>query len=376
MQTLSGLWPLTFIISLYAFVFFIQFRISERGITSGLTLRSSYISRSLTLGVTAFSDSRIAILIPITLKGRDGTIPFTFDPQSNDIEPYKALPRARTVLITFPLKGVGQSKRLLELYWKAHIDTELKRNWIQLGSTGIYKNDGWSAWDSPYDKTNDRAVAEDELLECMRNRACVLNLVGLYGGQRQLRHWLPRVARTKEDAAGKGALHMIHGRDVSRAIIAAHLKLVEEYAAPLKAPTPDSDSPFPYLTADNQAPTTAAATAAPTGIPLPNTLGGHRFPVTDLHCYDWWDLFMQFGQYARQRAIDGETAVEVLKGAKPEELLYEKWVLELIDEKGIRALPRDKTGEGLGRLVDGRAFWAVAEARPLEGRADRRPNED
>lgn len=184
------------------------------------------------------------------------------------------------------------------------------------------------------------------------------------------------MARSKEDAAAKGAVHMIHGRDVSRAIIATHFKLVEEYAAPLKAPTPDADSPFLFLTADNLAPTTAAATTSPTGIALPNTLGGHRFPITDLHCYDWWDLFMQFGQYARQRALNGETKAEVLKGAKPEELLYEKWVLELMDERGVKALPRDKTGEGLGRLVDGRAFWAVAGARPLEGRADRRTNED
>ena len=210
----------------------------------------------------------------------------------------------------------------------------------------------------------------------MGNRACVLNLAGLYGGERQLRHWLPRVARSKEDAAGKGAVHMIHGRDVSRAIIAAHFKLGEEYTPPSKTPSSDSDSPFPYLTAINQGLTTAAATASSSGIALPATLGCHRFPITDLHCYDWWDLFIQFGQYARQRAIDGETKVEVLKGTKPEELLYEKWVLELMDEKGIRALPRDKTGEGLGRLVDGRAFWAVAGARPLEGRADRRTNED
>ncbi len=65
---------------------------------------------------------------------------------------------------------------------------------------------------------------------------------------------------------------------------------------------------------------------------------------------------MQFGQYARQRAIDGEIRAEILRGAKPEDLLYEKWVLELMDERGIRALPRDKTEEGLGRLVDGRAF--------------------
>ncbi len=219
-------------------------------------------------------------------------------------------------------------------------------------------------------------IAEDELLACMGPRACVLNLAGLYGGQRQLRHWLPRVARSKQDAAAKGAVHMVHGRDVSRAIIAAHLKLVDEYKPPREAPSSNAEPPFNYLKVDHQSPATLTEPASSTDIALPKTLGGHRFPITDLHCYDWWDLFMQFGQYARQRAIDGETKVEVLRGTKPEELLYEKWVLELMDENGIKALPRDKTGEGLGRLVDGRAFWAVAGARPLEGRADRRTNED
>lgn len=264
---------------------------------------------------------------------------------------------------------------LLELYWKAHIDTELKRNWLQLGSTGIYKNEGWSAWDSPHDKTTERAIAEDELLTCMGPRACVLNLAGLYGGERQLRHWLPRVARSKEDVAAKASVHMVHGRDVSRAILAAHFKLVDEYSPPRQAPASDADIPVAYLGADNIDPSTAVE-ATLSGIALPKTLGGHRFPITDLHCYDWWDLFMQFGEYARQRAVTGETKAEILRGVKPEELLYEKWVLELMDERGIRALPRDKTGEGLGRLVDARAFWAVAGARPLEGRADRRTNED
>ncbi len=160
------------------------------------------------------------------------------------MEPYSTLPGARTVLITFPLKGPGQSKLLLQLYWIAHKDMELKRNWLQLGSTGLYKNEGWSSWDSPYDKTTDRAIAEDELLECMGYRACVLNLAGLYGGERQLRHWLPRVARSKEDAAAKGAVHMIHGRDVSRAILAAHFKLVDEYRPPHQAPASDAESPF------------------------------------------------------------------------------------------------------------------------------------
>ena len=143
---------------------------------------------------------------------------------------------------------------------------------------------------------------------------------------------------------------MIHGRDVGRAVIAVHYNLIEEYTPPSQ---------------DINLVTSATRTASK-GPDLPTHLGGHRFPITDLHCYDWWDLFMQFGSYARARAIAGETKAEVLKGVKPEELLYEKWVLELMEEKGVRALPRDNN-PALGRLVDGRAFWTVAGGEAVGG---------
>lgn len=68
--------------------------------------------------------------------GHDNTLKFTFDPQSSDSQPFRALPNAHTVLITFPIYGTGGSKRLLELYKDTHPDA--KAHFIQLGSTGIY----------------------------------------------------------------------------------------------------------------------------------------------------------------------------------------------------------------------------------------------
>lgn len=70
---------------------------------------------------------------------------------------------------------------------------------------------------SGYDKANARAVAEDELLGL---GGCVLNLSGLWGGERHPRNWIGRVAGTKEMLRGKGSLHMIHGVDVARAVVA------------------------------------------------------------------------------------------------------------------------------------------------------------
>jgi hypothetical protein len=62
-------------------------------------------------------------------------------------------------------------------------------------------------------------MAEDQLLEL---GGCVLDLAGLWGGERMVKHWVDRVASTKEMLRGKKSLHMIHGEDVARAIIAVH----------------------------------------------------------------------------------------------------------------------------------------------------------
>ena len=236
--------------------------------------------------------------------GRDSTLKFVFDPDSTDTTPYEALPSAQVVLITFPLKGHGQSKLLTDLYTQTHPNA--KPHFIQLGSTGIFTAPHWNNSDSSYDTTNDRAIAEDELIAL---GGCVLNLAGLYGGARDPKHWLVRVATSKEQVRGKKALHMIHGEDVARAIIAVYRDF-----------TPKK-----------------------------------RWLIADLHVYDWWDLIMEWGQQAEEKRML-ETG---------EKLEYRKWVVECMGEEGVRALPRDTSS--LGRILDSRDFWQYFKTWPSQG---------
>ncbi|RYP12751.1 hypothetical protein DL767_011134 [Monosporascus sp. MG133] len=273
-----------------------------------------------------------------TTSGRDGTIPFVFDPDSKDQEPYSRLPRATTVLITFPLKGKGQSNLLTSLYNTTHSHRHSNRNsdsggpeahFIQLGVTNIWTNAGWNSEDLQYDTTDSRAVAEDELMR--EAQGAVLSLAGLYGGSRHPRHWVQsgRVAGSKADLRARRAPHMVHGADVARGIVAAHRSF----------------------------------TAA------------RRWIVCDMHVYDWWEL-MQDCARKMARGIapavgngdsNGVEAGYGVSGAdveRGEELL--RWVGELMDEEDVRALPRDTFS--LGRMLDGRAFWKTMGIWLTQGR--------
>lgn len=124
--------------------------------------------------------------------GRDGTYKFKFEPsdehevvREGDREQYEALPTAKTILITFPLRGQHQSKYLRSSYLDVHNPEDGPYQFIQLGSTGIFTIPGQDSWvtrHSRYDETNDRAIAEDELRKL---GGCVLDLSGLWGGTRQ-----------------------------------------------------------------------------------------------------------------------------------------------------------------------------------------------
>lgn len=73
--------------------------------------------------------------------GREGTIPFNFDPSSGEgtDEQYRALPDATTVLITFPV--MEKVEALVDGYIKTRsgIGRGVGVNWIQLGSTGSFE---------------------------------------------------------------------------------------------------------------------------------------------------------------------------------------------------------------------------------------------
>jgi hypothetical protein len=256
-----------------------------------------------------------------TTTGRNGSIPFVFDPESEDEKPYKRLPAAKTVLITFPLKGKGQSKTLTNLYAQAHNDTnctttKAHRTWIQLGSTGIFNvEEGWSTDDAAYDTSDTRAIAEDELMECVGG--IVLNLCGLWGGERQPKRWIERLAKSKEDVRKRRAVHFVHGEDVARAVVAVHLH-----------GNGDGDGEVAKRKGMGK---------------------GKRWIVADLRVYDWWDLILSFAALAEEGV--GEESEE----EKEKKLQFSKWVGELMVEEGVRALPRDVTT--LGRRLDSRGFW-------------------
>lgn len=87
-------------------------------------------------------------------------------------------------------------------------------------------------------------------------------------------------------------------------------------------------------------------------------LGGKRWIVTDLRCYDWWDLLAGWDEVAREG--DQE------RGVKAEERVeYARWVGELMREDDVAVIPRD--WEKLGRVLDGRDFWEALGIWPVAG---------
>jgi hypothetical protein len=257
------------------------------------------------------------------------TLAFAFDPESDDAAPFAALPDARTVLVTFPIKVSGGSRRLVDGYMRTR-KAGGSVLFVQLGSTGIWDvciahicpsspgvligaqgsptldpaRSVWKDRHSAYDTANARAQAEAELLALASDATptTVLNLCGLWGGARDPRNWVARVAPSKAALAAKGALHMVHGADVARAVLAAH--------------------------------------------GAPGTARGERWLVTDGRVYDWWDLAGAWGAGAEAR-----------------------WVRELMREHGVRALPR--APEVLGRALDGREFWEAFALEPTRPRLER-----
>ncbi|KAF2863666.1 hypothetical protein K470DRAFT_268082 [Piedraia hortae CBS 480.64] len=246
-----------------------------------------------------------------TRDGRDvegfKTIKWSFDDNGD----FTALPLARHVLITFPLNGSGESKGLVNGYkaaFSGHVADSVR--FIQLGSSsiwqGVEQKDHWITRHSPHNRTGSRAVAEDELLAL---GGCVLNLSGLWGGERMPRNWIDRVTKTKEDVEGKKSLHMVHGLDVARSIVALIQRDKWE------------------------------------------ELGkGQRWMLTDGFVYDWWSLLVGWA--------------DVKEDEKPTK--QAKWVFELMVEHNVRALPRSM--EALGRCYDSREFWNSFGLQPLRAR--------
>lgn len=131
----------------------------------------------------------------------------------------------------------------------------------------------------------------------------MLNLAGLWGGERNPKNWVLRILDTKEKLVEKTSVHLIHGIDVAYAIVA----LMRDF-------TP-----------------------------------GQRWMLTDLRVYDWWDLASVWG--------DGGNGDPVRRTGKQPD-----WVRELMVETGVRSLPR--SAEMLGRVMDSMDFWVRFKMMP------------
>lgn len=257
--------------------------------------------------VPLLKESKVSY-VATTRTGRDSTLPFEYDPDASK-DQFAALPTAHTVLITFPLTSADQSKQVIDGYRSTRSGAH-DTHFIQLGSTGIWQSPQttslWVTRASPYDTSNARAQAEDALMSY--GNGVILNLAGLWGGSRQPRDFVDRLFKTKEQVRDKRSLHMVHGRDVARAILAV----------------------------------------------MQSWPGASRWMITDGFVYDWWALLAGWGSSAGSDT-EKDHQGDVLK-----------WVWQCMDEEDVRALPRSM--ESLGRCYDSREFWKTFKIEPVRAR--------
>lgn len=236
----------------------------------------------------------------------------------------------------------------------------------------------WTTRHSPYDKTNARAIAEDELLS-QHQETVVLNLSGLWvrfgyrrslvsarlatkarwltpahillvlnvqGGTRDPINWLARVAPTEAALEQKGSLHLIHGLDVARAIIAVHLA----------KHLPTSGSTSPSSSEEEMKREDRAAT----------NIGGQRWILTDMHLVDWWDLASAHPD--APSTTTATTSSSSSSSSSPTEPTPDRaiWVRNLMRKHNVRALPR--SAAELGRAIDAREFWDAFGLGPVKAR--------
>jgi hypothetical protein len=71
-----------------------------------------------------------------TRDGRDGTIPFVYDPEHADREQYKRLPDAKTVLISFPITSGAAD--MVDAYLSTRSSEGDEAQFIQLGTTSVW----------------------------------------------------------------------------------------------------------------------------------------------------------------------------------------------------------------------------------------------
>ena len=99
---------------------------------------------------------------------------------------------------------------------------------------------------------------------------------------------------------------------------------------------------------------------------------GQRWIINDGRVYDWWDLASAWGTSYEPRS-DEPPGNQSSNSASTSEGVEDRgphvrWVRELMQEFGVRALPRNV--EALGRAFDSRDFWSTFDLSPIKARLD------
>ncbi|KAI8320614.1 hypothetical protein GQ54DRAFT_210809 [Martensiomyces pterosporus] len=159
-----------------------------------------------------------------TTDGRNGTIKWSLSEDNSADADYSALPTAQSVVITFPLKGKQAAKRLVDSYLELHrasLGGSFSPRWIYLGSTRPFKAIPSTRF-TPADAQSGGPRVEAEEYIIQEQNGYVLNLAGLWGGERAPDKWA-RFYTDKERLRNRledRSLHLIHGADAARAIYA------------------------------------------------------------------------------------------------------------------------------------------------------------
>ncbi|KAJ2570520.1 hypothetical protein GGH19_005108 [Coemansia sp. RSA 1807] len=155
-----------------------------------------------------------------TTTGRDATIKWQFSGTDTD---FSALPAAPFVVVMFPVNGATDADHLCHGYTTHHqtiCPDYTPPRWILLGSTRAFTQTPSTKY-TPPDTTLGGPRMDAEVRAIEKYTACVLNLVGLWGGARCPRDWARFYTKDRlRTRLNDRSLHLVHGADVARAILA------------------------------------------------------------------------------------------------------------------------------------------------------------
>ncbi|KAJ2726996.1 hypothetical protein GGI07_000113 [Coemansia sp. Benny D115] len=158
-----------------------------------------------------------------TTDGRNNTIKWKFPDSASDPVDCSGLPAAKSILITFPLQGSAPASRLIKAYLEMLQSKQSQSlsnpQWIYLGSTRPFKEIPSTRFTKPNIAAGGPRVEAEELI-INEYKGYVLNLAGLWGGERIPQNW-SRFYQDTQKLRGRlndRSLHLIHGADVALAI--------------------------------------------------------------------------------------------------------------------------------------------------------------